>query len=257
VPYHVKIDTGLTRSGCRPEQATELLDGLAALPDLVPEGILTHFAASDEQDSTSVKTQLDRLLETVNILKQAGHSFALVHSANSGALLGHPETHLSLVRAGIALYGYEPSPYVQSKVSLVPALSLVSKVVRVTSVPAGTGVGYGFEHRCAAQSTIALVPIGYGDGLPRSLGNGHGRALIRGELCPIVGRVSMDQITIDVTDVSGVDVGDEAVLIGAQGAGQLDADQVGTAAGTISYDVLTGLMPRVPRVYVQDGALLD
>jgi alanine racemase len=171
-------------------------------------------------------------------------------------LLDLPEARFKMVRAGIATYGYYPSNHTSRGVRLVPALHLVSEVARVHTIPAGTGVGYGHEFRATRPTRIALVPIGYGDGLPRTLGHGNGRVILRSQLAPIVGRVSMDQITVDATDIDSVETGDPVVLIGAQGDLEQSAEDVGAQAGTISYDILSGLLPRVPRVYVERGTVV-
>jgi alanine racemase len=158
-----------------------------------------------------------------------------------------------MVRAGIALYGYYPSDESAHDIPLHPALELYSRIVRLHRIPTGGGVGYGHEFRCERETNIALVPLGYGDGLPRNLGNGRGGVLIRGRSAPIVGRVSMDQITVDVTEIPGVSTGDLVTLIGENEGASQTADDVATAAGTISYEILTRLMPRIPRLYCRGG----
>lgn len=250
---HIKLDTGLQRAGVEWEDAVPFAAALRKFPALVIEGLLTHFASADEADKGAALQQLERFHTAATLLAEHGFSIPVLHTANTGGLLDLPETRLTLARAGIGLYGYYPSDAVSRSVPLRPALRLLSTVTRVHDVPAGTGVGYGFEHRCSRLSRIALAPIGYGDGLPRSLGNGRGRVIIRGSFVPIIGRVSMDQITIDATDVDGVQVGDEVTMIGSDGDATQTADDVGTATGTISYDILTGLLPRIPRVYMKAG----
>lgn len=254
LPIHVKLDTGLQRAGISWEEAAAFVRALDAYPSLQIQGLFTHFASADEADKTVTIQQLERLRSAASQLAAAGYQIPILHAANSGALLDLPETHLTLARAGITVYGYYPSDAVSRPVQLTPALRLLSTVTRLHDVPAGTGVGYGFEHRCNRDSRIALAPIGYGDGLPRTLGNGRGQVIIRGQFAPVVGRISMDQITIDATDVSGIEVGDVVTLIGADGPVKLTAEDLGEAAGTISYDILAGLLPRVPRVYESGGA---
>ncbi|MGI8968918.1 MAG: alanine racemase [Chloroflexota bacterium] len=251
IAFHLKVDTGLTRAGIPAASALEFMRRIAPLTQLVPEGIFTHFASADEADKDLTRLQLDVFDDVRETLAQNGFRFKLQHVANSAATLDLPETHRDLARCGIGTYGYYPSDSVCSDVMLHPAMSLVSTITRLTCVPAGTGIGYGHEFRSTRPTTIALVPIGYGDGLPRSLGNGHGRVLVRGHAAPIVGRVSMDQITLDVTRVPGVAVGTRAVLIGSDAGATQTADDLADRAGTISYDILTGLLPRVPRLYVR------
>jgi len=223
---------------------------------LEAQGLYTHFASADAPSKQLSQRQLQTFLEVSHALDQAGFEFAVRHAANSAAILDLPTSHLDLVRAGISLYGYYPSAHVSRDVALRPALSLVSAVTRVTRVPIGSGVGYDHEFRCSRASTIALVPVGYGDGLARRLGNGRGTVLIRGMPAPICGRVSMDQVTVDVTDLPICQVGDEAVLIGRQAGAEQSADELGAQADTISYEILTSLMPRIPRVYVRGGAVV-
>jgi alanine racemase len=253
---HIKLDTGLNRSGIEPEEAVSLLDALQNLPDLKAEGIFTHFACADEPSHPENARQHEVFLRSVDRLERAGHHFSLRHAANTAATLGLPHAHLDMVRCGIGIYGYYPSAQTPRTATLAPALSLVSAVTRLQDLPAGAGVGYGHEHVCARATRIALAPIGYGDGLPRSLGRGAGSVLIHGVAAPIVGRVSMDQITIDVGGVPGVQIGDPVVLIGASGEVGRSADDLAADADTISHEILTGLMPRVPRLYARGGRLI-
>jgi alanine racemase len=256
LPFHLKVDTGLTRAGIEAKDAVSFMRSLQQFPALEAQGLYTHFTSADAPTKELSEKQLQIFFEVSRALEQAGFEFAVRHAANSAATLDLPASHLDLVRAGISLYGYYPSVHVSRDVALRPALSLVSAVTRATRVPNGTGVGYDHEFQCARASTIALVPIGYGDGLVRRLGHGRGTVLIRGMPAPICGRVSMDQVTVDVTDLPACQVGDEAVLIGRQGDAAQSADELGAQADTISYEILTALMPRVPRIYVRSGAVV-
>lgn len=243
---HIKVDTGLTRAGLHPGEVPPLLDALRSYPTLALEGLYTHFARADEADTAPTARQLAAFLDVVGALADRP---PLLHAANTAATLSSPETHLDMVRVGIGIYGYYPSTDVPRTVALRPALSLISRLTRVHRIPAGTGVGYGHEFVAGRETVVGLVPIGYGDGLPRTLGQGRGRLLACGRSAPIIGRVSMDQITVDLTDVPQVSVGDPVVLIGRQGDAVQTADDLAAQSGTISYDILTGLMPRIPRVY--------
>ncbi len=257
-PFHVKVDTGLSRAGlAESELRGFLLDVRERFTSLVPEGLYTHFASADEEDASLTLQQLRRFSAVRSALQQDNIHFPIAHTSNSAALLSLPEARFDLVRAGIALYGYYPSPHVPATVRLRPALQLVSSISRVTTIPIGTGVGYSHEFIASRPTTVALVPIGYGDGLPRRLGNAKGTALVRSHASPIIGRVSMDQITLDVTDIPGVSEGDPVVLIGSDGSTWQDADRLATQADTISYDILTGLMPRIPRLYVKGGRVVS
>lgn len=253
IPIHVKLDTGLQRAGVAAEDAVDFVRALERFPILRVQGLFTHFAASDEADKAPTHHQMEQFRAAARSLDAAGYRIPIHHTANTGALLDLPDTHLNLVRSGIGVYGYYPSHAVTRPVSLTPALHLLSRVTRIHEVPAGTGVGYGFEYRCPRASRIALAPLGYGDGLPRSLGNSRGRVIIRGRMAPIVGRVSMDQITIDATDIPDIRVGDDVTVIGSDGGETQTAEDVAAMAGTISYDILTGLLPRIPRVYTEAG----
>lgn len=255
IPFHLKIDTGLIRAGVPDCEALSLMQALRRYPALQPEGIYTHFACADEIDKTAVERQLECFLEVSRQLEAGGFSFSIRHAANSAATLDYADTHLDMVRCGIATYGCYPSRTVSRTVGLRPALTLLSTVARLRSVPTGAGVGYGHEFRTTRQSTIALVPLGYGDGLPRLLGLSAGSVIVRGKFAKIVGRVSMDQITVDVTDVPGVCRGDAVVVIGAMGDIRQTADDLAEYAGTISYEILSGIMPRVPRVYLGSARL--
>ncbi|HLJ65920.1 MAG TPA: alanine racemase [Chloroflexota bacterium] len=256
IPYHFKIDTGLTRAGVLPAEAPALIRSLSSFPCLVPEGIFTHFACADEPQRPENARQLATFLATVESLAAEGLAFPLKHAAASAATMAMPESHLDMVRCGISTYGCNPSRLAAANVRLTPALTLRSEIVRVTSLPAGTGVGYGHDFHCSAGTRIALVPLGYGDGLPRSFGCGNGCVLLRGESVRVVGRVSMDQITVDVTDLPHAEVGDEITVIGGQGERFQTAEDVADQCGTINYEVLTRLMPRVPRVYHAEGEVV-
>lgn len=255
--FHLKVDTGLARAGIEPRDVVPFLRSVAQLlPDLHHAGTYTHFASADEPDKTTTQRQIRMYREVLGQMEHSGFPVGLTHTSNSAALLEVPEARFEMVRAGIATYGYYPGSHTSRTVSLVPAMQVVSEVIRVHPIAVGAGVGYGHEFRADRPTTIALVPIGYGDGLPRTLGQGVGRVLIRSHPAPIVGRVSMDQITVDVTDIEGVSVGDQVVLVGAQGQTEQSADDLAAQAGTISYDLLTGLLSRVPRVYVAAGELV-
>jgi alanine racemase len=255
--YHLKLDTGLARAGIAPPDAVDFLRAVSdSFPALHHEGTYTHFVSADENDQVTTFKQISLYRASVARLERAGFPSAVTHASNSAALLDFPDARFTMVRTGIATYGYYPSDAVTRRVPLVPALQLVSEVTRVHTIPAGAGVGYGHQFRATRPTKVALVPIGYGDGLPRSLGHGRGRVIVRSRLAPIVGRVSMDQVTIDVTDIEVVQPSDAVAVIGAQEGVEQSADELGAQAGTISYDILAGLLPRVPRVYVQRGAVL-
>jgi alanine racemase len=255
VEIHVKVDTGLTRAGLLPEEAIHLLHDIRGLPSLHLGGLYTHFARADEEDKTPTLRQLEVFAAVAARAVDLLAYRPLLHAANTAGALSVPLGRLDMVRAGIGTYGYDPCGSRGARPALTPALSLISTVSRLSHIASGTGVGYGHDFVASRDTAIALVPLGYGDGLPRSLGHGRGRVLIRGRAAPIVGRLSMDQITVDASDIADVTVGDEVVLIGSQAAAAQTADDLAAQAGTISYDILTGLLPRVPRLYCAGGQL--
>lgn len=256
IPCHIKVDTGLTRAGVDVRYLPSFVRKLEHFPALQVEGIFTHFARADEKKKESAHSQFDAFRDAVEQLELEGHQFPIKHIANSGGIHDLPHTYMGMVRAGISVYGYYPSHEVGRTIPLRPALSLVSAVARVHRAAKGTGIGYGHEFVCKRDTDIALVPIGYGDGLPRSFGKGNGRVIINGTAVPVIARLSMDQLTADVTHAGPVSVGDTATIIGEQDGEIQTADDIAGQTGTINYDVLTGIMPRVPRLYARGNELV-
>ncbi len=257
VGVHVKVDTGMGRFGLLPE--SEVLPYLAALeklPNLEIEGIFTHFATADSHDKSYAHQQFARFQEILQMVEEAGHSIPVRHAANSAATLDLPETHLDAVRPGIAMYGMYPSEEVSREVPLRPALTLKSHVGRVRTLPAGSSVSYGRTFIAKGPTTVANIPVGYGDGYHRALSN-KGAVLIGGQKAPIVGRVCMDQFVVDVSHIPGVAEGDEVVLIGSQGDERITPEEVAALAGTINYEVTTGLLQRIPRLFLRGGEVVD
>jgi alanine racemase len=259
---HLKVDTGMGRMGLLPDrrrctaegvnpgpEAVKEILGIAALKNLRLEGLWTHFAVSDEADKRYTRQQFQLFEELIERLENKGLTVGMRHAANSGAIIDMPETHLDMVRAGISVYGLYPSHDVDmNKIHLRPALSLKARVVHVKQVPAGTRISYGGTWQSTRATTIATVPVGYGDGYSRSLSN-RGRMLVHGRRAAIVGRVCMDLTMLDVGHIDDVRVEDEVVLIGRQGDDVISADEVAAQLNTINYEVVTALMARVPRIY--------
>jgi alanine racemase len=259
---HLKVDTGMGRMGlladrlrCADEGvnagpgAVEEVLGVAALQNLRLKGLWTHFAVSDEADKQYTRQQIQTFRDLIQSLKDAGLTVGLHHAANSGAIIDMPESHLDMVRAGISVYGLYPSQQVaMNKIDLHPALTLKAKITHVKRVPAGTKISYGGTWQSSRPTTIATVPVGYGDGYSRSLSN-RGQMLVHGRYAPIVGRVCMDLTMLDVGHIDDVRVEDEVVLIGRQDQGVITADDLAALLDTINYEVVTALMPRVPRIY--------
>ncbi len=252
IGVHVKVDTGMGRFGLLPDEALPFVQSVTALPGVRVEGLYTHFATADLSDKTYTRRQFQRFLKVRAHLQAAGHAIPLCHAANSAATLDMPETHLNAVRVGIALYGLRPSGEVEPAVPLRPALSLKSHVARVRILPAGSSISYGRTYITPRKMPVALVPVGYGDGYHRLLSN-RGAVLINGRRAPIVGRVCMDQLVVDVSAVGPVALHSEVVLIGQQGQERISAEEVAAWAETINYEVTTGLLPRVPRLYTGAG----
>jgi len=225
---------------------------MRSLPNLQPEGLFTHFASADESAKESVWEQFRIFTETRQALADEDFTFPINHVAASAAALEFPEMHLDMVRCGISLYGYYPSEFVRRAAQLQPALTVRSFVARARLIWPDTGVSYGSEFRCSRPSLIGLVPFGYADGMPRSAYK-SGQVLIRGQRAPIVGRIAMDQFMVDLTDVDGSAEGDDVVIIGRSVDDEIDADDVARWAGTISYEVLSRLSIRVPRIYFDQG----
>ena len=255
VPIHVKVDTGMGRFGLFPEEVVPFVQELGRFSHLRLEGLFTHFAVSELPDKSYTLEQFDKYCRVLGELEAAGVSIPLRHVANSGAVLDLPQTHLDAVRPGIAMYGLRPNPDVAPPVDLRPALSLYTHVGRVRTLPPGSSVSYGRTFITERDTPVALIAIGYGDGYPRLLSN-RASVLIRGRRAPIVGRVCMDHTVVDVTGIDGVQQDDLVVLIGEQGGERITAEELARHAETINYEITTGLLPRIPRIYVRDGKVV-
>lgn len=246
---HLKVDTGMNRIGVRIEDAPEFAATLALMPGLHLEGVFTHFATADVPGDWEYQAQLSRLREVVAQLRDEGVVPEIVHSANSAATILDPESHLGMVRCGISLYGLHPAPSTRDLIDLRPAMSLRARVSLVKRIGLGEGVSYGLTWRAIAPTTIATLPLGYADGVHRVLSN-RMDALIGGVRCAQVGRICMDQLMVEVARGVEVREGDEAVLVGAQGAERISMDDLATAAGTINYELACAFGMRLPRRYL-------
>lgn len=245
---HLKVDTGMNRVGCRPADAVRLAKEIAERPGLELEALWTHCAAADEPGDGFTDDQLDRLDEVTAELAAAGMRPPMVHAANSAATLDHPRARLDLVRTGIAVYGLAPAPALAGRVALRPAMTLRAEVSMVKRVSAGETVSYGRRHVFERATTVATVPIGYADGVPRGLAGAGGEVLVGGRRRPVVGVVTMDQLMVDCGD-DPVAVGDEVVLLGRQGGEEVTAEEWADRLDTIAYEVVCRIGPRVPRRY--------
>ena len=246
-----KVDTGLTRLGAPLGEAADRYRALGTVPGVRVEGVFTHLARADETDLATTAEQLDRF----DMFLDAITPPRWVHTSATGGVASlPPRARVTAVRPGLALYGLDAAPHLAARLRLRPALAWRSKVHRAVDVPQGTGVSYGHEYRLPRDGRIATVPVGYGDGLSR-LARGA-RFLVHGTAVPIVGRVAMDHVMLDVTGVGDVRAGDEVVVIGTQQGATLTADDLARASGTINYEVVTAIKPRVPRRYLRGGQLV-
>ncbi|MEZ5292214.1 MAG: alanine racemase [Vicinamibacterales bacterium] len=247
---HLKVDTGLNRLGFRFDNLRRTLPAVLAQPALDVEAVSTHYGTADDPEDPLFDTQRMRFDEAVETIRDLGGAVRATHAASSAACLRDSRTWGDFVRPGLLLYGLVPAP-LASTLSLRPAMRLTSRVVAVKGIRTGERIGYGGRHLAAAPMTVAVVPAGYADGLDRRL-EGRGAALVRGRRAPIVGAVSMDMLTVDVTDIDGVAPGDEVVFLGAQGPAPwqaIDAREMAAWIGTIPYEVLCRLGARVERRY--------
>ena len=244
---HLKIDTGLGRGGCSPEQWSDLVQAAAGMPSIEVAGIWSHLASADIPSAPETDQQIAVFEEALAVAERAGVRPEVRHLASSGAALSRPDTRYDLVRLGIAMYGIAPGPEIAMG-PLQPVMTLRATVAAVKPVPTGHGVSYNLTWRAPRETTLALVPLGYGDGLPRTARGAH--VLIAGERHPIVGRIAMDQVVVDVGDAAVI-AGDEVTVWGAGHMGEPTATDWAAWDGTIGYEIVTRLGARVPRRYAE------
>jgi alanine racemase len=242
---HVKVDTGMGRLGVLASDALTLFRHLVNLSSLEIEGIYTHFASADE-DPDFTAHQVRVFKDVLKPLRASGFSFAYIHAANSAGTLASKDNHFNMVRVGLAMYGLAPSPAIILPAEIQPVLSWKTVIAQVKTLPAGHGVGYGGTYHTTGEERIAVIPVGYADGFRRAPNN-WGEVLVHGQRAPLVGRVSMEKASINVTHIPNVTIGDEVVLIGRQGDGLITTDEVAGRLGTNNYEVLTGILPRTAR----------
>ena len=251
-PIHLKVDTGLHRLGLEDVEALSLLTRLLSLspPFVEIEGLLSHFADADNQDPTLTNVQIKKFLAFIDQAKQLGVQPPILHMANSAGILFHPTAHLGMVRPGLMLYGYAPrqesSP---QSLSLEPVMQATTYVAHIRSLQPGEIVGYNALFRTRRPSQIAVLPVGYTHGFPRHL-TGVGHVLLKGEQAPIIGKICMDMMMVDVTDIPHPTVGDEVVLLGKQGTREITAEDHAGWLNTIPYEVLCGIGGKANRIYL-------
>ena len=248
-PVHIKIETGMGRLGLSPQEIPDLIGMPEFQAVLRLEGLMTHLADADNHDARHTETQLARFQQALEALQQRGLAVPLVHAANSAAIATYPATHYSLVRPGIMLYGYQSLAQEVPTSEVKPILTWKTTLAHLHTVQPGDSVSYNRTFVASRPSRIAVLPVGYADGYNRLLSN-RGVVLIGGQRAPVVGRVCMDMTMIDVTDVPGVEIGHEAILIGQQGQERITANDLATWQHTIPYEILCAIGPRVPRQYI-------
>lgn len=257
VCVHIKVDTGMGRIGFFPNKnSADDIEKITKLPNLNVEGIFTHFACADSGDKTSVNAQLEKFNYIIRELEKRGVYFKLKHTCNSAGIIELENNHFDLVRAGIIMYGLYPSEEVdKNRVALKPAMEIKSRVSYVKTVPAGTPISYGAIYVTDSERKIATISIGYADGIYRSL-TGHGEVIIRGKRAKIVGKICMDQMMADVTDIDGVSQGDIVTVIGKDGNEEISMEEISEKAGTFNYEFICGFQRRVPRIYFENGEIV-
>ncbi|WP_028992606.1 alanine racemase [Thermoanaerobacter thermocopriae] len=253
---HVKIDTGMGRIGYTDLKVAEKeIEKMMEMEGVEVEGIFSHFATSDEKDKSYAEQQFDMFKKLLERLKEKGINIPLKHIANSGAIIDLKYTHLDMVRPGIVLYGSYPSEEVKRPLDLRQTMGFKTKIVYIKEVPEGTSISYGKTFITKRKSKIATLPVGYADGFNRLLSNNY-HVLVKGKYAAVVGRICMDQTMIDVTDIEGVEVGDDVIIFGNQEGEKITAEEIAKKLNTIPYEVYCGISNRVPRIYIYKGKVV-
>ena len=245
VPVHLKIHTGMSRFGVRWDEALPLIEQICSEKSLLLEGVMTHFAQSDETDKTFANLQFSRFNEVLQGMAARGISVKLRHTCNSGGFLDLPHAHLDMVRVGILLYGVFPSSVCRRIPGIEPVMSIKARIAAIQKLKPGEVVGYGMRYTAPAERRIAVLPIGYGDGFPRV--RNQGGALIHGQRAPLIGGIAMDALMVDITDIPEAQMWDEAVIMGRQGNEEITAHDMAKLKNSVSYEVLTSWRLRLRR----------
>lgn len=256
VKAHIKVDTGMGRIGGAPCEAfADEVEKISHLPNIELEGVFTHFACADEADKSKTEAQKKKFDAFIEMLERRGVKIPLHHADNSAGIMDF-DHHYNMVRMGIILYGLRPSDETDREWKLYPAMELIGKITYIKNIEKGSTVSYGGTFVADRRMKIATVSVGYADGYPRSLSN-RGCVLVRGVRCPVVGRVCMDQMMIDVSSVPNAQRGDDAVIVGKSGELYISADEVANAAGSFNYEFVCGISRRVARVYFDGDKYLE
>lgn len=258
IMVHAKIDTGLSRLGFQvTEEAADEIARISKMPHIIMEGIFTHFAKSDARDKTMANQQLEAFAKMKQMLEERQVEIPMIHCSNSAAIIDMPEANMDVVRAGISLYGMWPSDEVKKEnINLAPVMSLKSCIVFLKELEKGRVISYGATYETSKKQRIATIPIGYGDGYPRSLSN-KGYVLIHGKKAPICGRICMDQFMVDVTDIPEAKEGDIVTLVGKDHGAEITMEEIGDLSGRFNYEFACDLGKRIPRVYVKNGEVVE
>jgi alanine racemase len=247
IPVHIKLDTGMSRLGANWQEAVTFFREVSELPYLTIDSLYSHLATADEPDPTVMEMQLDRFQQAAAAISAAGYKLPMLHLANSAGILVSDRLHYNLVRPGLILYGLCPAPYLQSRIDLQPVLSVKARISQIKDIAAGTGVSYGYRFIADRDLRLAVVDIGYADGVPRRLSN-RMQVAIRGQLVPQIGSITMDRIMIDISQLPDLQVGEVVTILGADGNVQITADDWANELGTISWEILCGFKGRLPRI---------
>lgn len=256
-PIHIALDTGMSRIGYPvTAAAADETVRISRLPGIRIEGLFTHFARADERDKGATARQMELFTEFISMLTERGITIPVLHCSNSAGILELPQANFNAVRAGISIYGLYPSDEVEKEpVHLTPAMELKSTISYLKTIAPGTPVSYGGTFTAERETAIATIPVGYGDGYPRSL-SGRGDVLIRGRRARILGRVCMDQLMVDTTEIPEAEEGDEVTLIGKDGDEEITVEELARIGGGFHYEILCDIGKRVPRVYIEDGKVV-
>jgi alanine racemase len=245
----LKIDTGMRRYGIEPAEVLDFFRKIKKLKNIKVKGILSQFSTTEERDKDFAEYQLSLFKQTVRELEEENGTRLIRSIANSGAVLELPQSYFDQVRVGILMYGIYPSLDLPQRIKVKPVISLRSKILQMKKVGKGVSIGYGRSFFTKRKTKFGTIPVGYADGYPRILSN-KGEILIKGRRAPIIGRVCMDAFMVDLTHIPGVKTGEEAVLLGRQGKDKIDADQIGEWSQSLSYEIVTRMGKRLPRVYI-------
>jgi alanine racemase len=246
---HLKLDTGMSRLGTNWQQAADFVGYVDGLSELTIASVYSHLATADEEDTTILWRQQERFQRAIATIKTKGINIPCLHLANSAGTLVDHSLHYDMVRVGLALYGLYPSPHFASVVKLQPVLQVKARVTQVKTIEAGEGVSYGYKYIAKQDILIAIVEIGYADGIPRNLSNNL-QGIIRGQFVPQIGAITMDRIMLDVSSIPDLQVGEIVTLLGKDGELEITAEDWATKLGTISWEILCGFKHRLPRVSI-------